>query len=188
MNMATKVHKIFISYHHGDSPQDGDKEYRDKLERILGNYGIAINHSVPYDAIGSDLMTETVRQKIRDEYIRDATVTVVLIGKNTWKRKHVDWEIGSTLRNTEYNPRGGLLGLILPSYDREDSTKYTYNTIPPRLHDNIQRGYALIHNWTEDPVTIQNWIHEAFDKRTTIDPDNSRKYFANNRSGYYWTD
>src|SRR5208337_4623169 len=99
-NMATQVHKIFISYHHGNTPYEGDKEYREKLERILATSGIAINYSVPYDAISSDLMTETVRQKIRDEYLRDATVTVVLVGKDTWRRKHVDWEIGSSIRDT----------------------------------------------------------------------------------------
>ena len=33
-----------------------------------------------------------MRQKIRDEYIRDATVAIVLIGPRTWQRKHVDWE------------------------------------------------------------------------------------------------
>ena len=96
--MVTQVHKIFISYHHGDTPYEGDKDYREKLEKILATSGIAINHSVPYEAISSDLMTETVRQKIRDEYLRDATVTVVLVGKDTWRRKHVDWEIGSSLR------------------------------------------------------------------------------------------
>ena len=34
----------------------------------------------------TSLKTATVRQKIRDEYIRDATVTIVLIGPRTWQR------------------------------------------------------------------------------------------------------
>ena len=58
----------------------------------------------------TDLKTATVRQKIRDEYIRDATVTIVLIGPRTWQRKHVDWEIGSSLRKSKRNPRCGLSG------------------------------------------------------------------------------
>ena len=37
------------------------------------------------------LKMATVRQKIRDEYIRDSTVTIVLIGLRTWQRKHIDW-------------------------------------------------------------------------------------------------
>ena len=53
------------------------------------------------------LKTATVRQKIRDEYIRDATVTIVLIGPRTWQRRHVDWEVGSSIRKTKKNPGVG---------------------------------------------------------------------------------
>jgi hypothetical protein len=186
--MPTKVHKIFISYHHGETSYDGDKEYREKLERILVTSEIAINYSVPYNSISSDLMTDTVRQKIRDEYLRDATVTLVLVGKDTWRRKHVDWEIGSSIRDTQLNPRAGLLGLILPTYPRIDSTKYNPNTIPPRLYDNIRCDYAKIYNWTDNPTYLQNWIHDAFNMRTKINPDNSRLYFGKNRSGDFWKD
>jgi len=186
--MATYVHKIFISYHHGEILGEGDKEYREKLEKILERTGIAINHSVPYDAIGSDVMTETVRQKIRDEYLRDATVTVVLVGKDTWKRKHVDWEIGSSLRDTTYNPRAGLLGLILPTYPRPAPGEYNPYTIPPRLWDNIDCGYANIYGWTEDPTALQNWIHYAFITKSSKNPDLSRQSFGKNRTGDSWKD
>ncbi|MDO8874269.1 MAG: TIR domain-containing protein [Methanoregula sp.] len=186
--MTTKVHKIFISYHHGETPYEGDKQYRERLEKILSTSGIAINYSVPYNAISSDLMTETVRQKIRDEYLRDATVTLVLIGKDTWKRKHVDWEIGSSIRDTQLNPHAGLLGIILPTYIRTDFTKYNSHTIPPRLYDNIQCGYAKIYNWTDNPISLQNWIHDSFTMRSSTIPNNSRSYFGKNRSGDTWTD
>ena len=56
------------------------------------------------------LKTATVRQKIRDEYIRDAAVAIVLIGPRTWQRKHVDWEIGSGIRKTKKNPPVWLVG------------------------------------------------------------------------------
>jgi len=186
--MTTNVHKIFISYHHGETPYEGDRAYRERLENILTTSGIAINHSVPYDAIRSDLMTETVRQKIRDEYLRDATVTVVLVGKDTWRRKHVDWEIGSSIRDTSLNPRAGLLGLILPTYPRADTTKYNPYTIPPRLYDNIQCKFASIYNWTEDPSILQRYIHDAFNNRNKINPDISRQYFGKNRAGDSWKD
>jgi len=186
--MVTNVHNIFISYHHGDTPTSGDRFYRERLEKILKTSGIAINRSVPYEAIDDDLKTETVRQKIRDEYLRDVTVTIVLVGKDTWKRKHVDWEIGSSIRETQYNSRAGLLGLILPTYPRIDPSKYTRYTIPPRLIDNVSNGYAALYNWLEDPVSFQNIIHAAFKRRTEIIPNNSRPYFGNNRSGDSWTD
>ena len=65
-------------------------------------------------------------------------MTVVLIGAETWKRKHVDWEIGASIRETEHNPRSGLLGILLPTYPRPhgEPNNYFPNTIPPRLYDN----------------------------------------------------
>ena len=58
-----------------------------------------MNRSTDGD-IDDSLATDTIRQRIRDNFIRDATVTVVLIGPCTWQRKYVDWEIGSSLRAT----------------------------------------------------------------------------------------
>ena len=37
--------------------------------------------------------------------------TVVLIGKCTWARRYVDWEIAATLRNFTNSARGGLIGV-----------------------------------------------------------------------------
>jgi hypothetical protein len=129
-------------------------------------------------------MTDSTRQKIRDEYIAGATVTVVLIGPETWKRKHVDWEISSSIKDTKNNSRCGLIGILLPTYTGYNSTANTYDqfTIPPRLFDNTKNGYAIIYLWNENPNSVQDWIHKAFERRTTIIPDNSFPMFSNNRS------
>ena len=142
--------------------------------------------SVQIGDIDPNLKTETLRQKIRDEYLRDSTVTVVLIGAETWKRKHVDWEIGASIRQTEYSPRSGLIGIILPAYPRLDQTKYDPYTIPPRLYDNIKCRFAEIYNWSEDLTDVQKWIHEAFERRNSVNPNNSFPLFTNNRSGDRW--
>jgi hypothetical protein len=107
-------HKVFVSYHHAR-----DQAYRDRFERLFAyDHDIMVSKSVQIGDIPTYLSTETVRQKIRDEYLRDSTVTVVLIGAETWQRKHADWEIASSIRHTEFNPRSGLLGILLPSYQR----------------------------------------------------------------------
>jgi hypothetical protein len=149
-------------------------------------HDIIVARSVQIGDLDPNLKTETIRQKIRDEYLHDSTVTVVLIGTETWKRKHVDWEIGSSIRHTPYNPRSGLIGIILPTYPRSDQSKYDPYTIPPRLYDNIKCGFASIYNWSEDAAFVQKWIHEAFERRNTVNPDNSFPSFANNRSGDRW--
>ena len=138
--------------------------------------------------------TEYVRQKIRDEYLRDSSVTVVPVGKQTWQRKHVDWEIYSSLRNTQYNPRSGLIGIILPTYPRADYQHYTHNTIPPRLSDNLKdrddgnEPFATIHNWSTDSNEIQQWLHEAFIRKDKITPINNRSMFGRNHVGDHWSD
>jgi hypothetical protein len=175
-------HKVFVSYHHNN-----DQWYRNKFEEIFSNqYDIMVSKSVQIGDIDSNLPTERIRQKIRDEYLRDSTVTVVLIGSETWKRKHVDWEIGSSLRNTQYNPRSGLIGILLPSYPRTDMTKYNPYTIPPRLEDNLENGFAKLYNWSDNAYEVQQWIHEAFNRRNKITPDNSFPSFKQNRSGAGW--
>ena len=96
-----------------------------------------------------NLATDTIRQKIRDEFIADATVTVVLIGPCTWQRKHVDWEIGSSLRDTRNNPRCGLLGILLPDHPDFGKRSYGEHLIPPRLADNCNGDdpFARIYDW-----------------------------------------
>lgn len=180
---AQTRHKVFVSYHHSN----GDQPYRNHFENRFANiHDMMVSKSVQIGDIDPNVATETIRQKIRDEYLRDSTVTVVLIGPETWKRKHVDWEIGSSIRQTQYNPRSGLLGIVLPTYPRSDQTKYNPYTIPPRLYDNIKCGYASIYNWSNDPASVQKWIHEAFEKRNTVNPDNSYPSFVNNPSGDRW--
>lgn len=179
--MATKVHKVFVSYHH-----ENDQGYRNKFEEILKNSGISVIKSVQMGDIDPGISTETIRQKIRDENLRDSTVTVVLVGTETWKRKHVDWEIGSSLRDTQYNSRSGLLGILLPTYPRASMKEYDPYTIPPRFYDNVKCEYAKICNWMTDPKSIQSIIHEAFERRNKVLPDNSYPSFGNNRSGDHW--
>lgn len=177
-------HKVFVSYHHAN-----DQAYRDRFEDLFGGqHDIMVSKSVQDGDIDEKLPAETIRQKIRDEYLRDSTVTVVLIGAETWKRKHVDWEIGSSLRETKLSSRSGLLGILLPTYPGYKERKYDPHTIPPRLFDNLENKFATLHLWNENPATVQQWIHEAFERRNKILPDNSRPSFAKNRSGTSWTD
>lgn len=187
-------HKTFVSYHHANDQAD-----KQSFDRRFGDrFDILERGSVDLGDIDPSYQTETIRQKIRDEYLRDCSVTVVLIGLQTWQRKHVDWEIGATVRETKHNPRGGLLGIYLPSYRqaypgvvqvRWDKTVVAYDpfTIPPRLHDNVQNGFATLHPWSDDPVEVQAWIHEAYLRKARITPDNSYPSFARNRTGAHWS-
>ena len=183
----TMKHKVFVSYHH-----DNDQGYREQFEQVCSD--AIVSQSVDIGDIDPNAKTEYVRQKIRDNYLRDSTVTVVLVGKQSWQRKHVDWEIYSSLRGTQYNPRSGLIGIILPTYPRPGPGKYTINTVPPRLWDNLKERddgkerFARIYPWSTNPNEIQQWIHEAFLRRDKIIPINHRPMYGKNHTGEQWQD
>lgn len=175
-------HKVFISFH------EQDIKYKEAFVRMMGKR--IVDRSVDTGNIDdTGLKTTRVRQIIRDQYIRDATVTIVLIGPRTWQRKHVDWEIGSSIRKTKRNPRCGLMGIVLPNHSSYGDKLVGPRLIPPRLADNWKGSdpYALIYDWPKPwaPARIAQWIHRAFVRRNGTQPDNSRVAFARNRTRDY---
>ena len=182
--MAARMpkHKVFISFH------ERDIKYKEDFVRMMGNR--IVDRSVDTGNIDdTGLKTATVRQKIRDEYIRDASVAIVLIGPRTWQRKHVDWEIGSSIRKTKRNPRCGLLGIVLPNHSSHGKKELDPHLIPPRLADNWAEGdsYALIYDWPKPwaPAQVAECIHRAFVRRNGTPPNNAREAFARNRTRDY---
>ena len=148
-------HKLFISYYHKD------EEYRDKFEELFGD--LFINKSVKLGDIDDDLSTEYIKRLIREEYISDASVVVVLVGKNTYCRKHVDWEISAGLLNN-----AGLIGLALPSHSSYNKKNYSEVNVPERLVDNLKSGYASLYDWTENRATMVGLIDKAFQKKSKM--------------------
>lgn len=53
------------------------------------------------DDIINSTDTNYVMRRIRELYLKDSTVTIVLMGKYTYTRRYVDWEIQASLRNGE---------------------------------------------------------------------------------------
>ena len=181
----TKRHKVFICFrHHGE-----DQEYKERFVKMME--GNVVDKSVgDGDIDDRNTKTAAVRRKIRDDFIADATVTVVLIGPCTWKRKHVDWEIGSSLRKTKKNPRCGLLGILLPNHPdfKKEPASRNPRLIPPRLVDNCKGDdpYARIYRWSGSPNEVnrvRQWVHQAFQRRDGTPPNNGRLPFRDNRKG-----
>ena len=176
--VTTTRHKVFVSFH------NEDEEYKTHFCKMLGTD--IVDKSVEDGDIDTDLKTDTIRQKIRDEFIADASVTVVLVGQCTWQRKHVDWEIGSSLRDTKNNPRCGLLGILLPSHFDYGKEKYRSKYIPPRLTDNCggKNAFGAIYDWPDPWSTsrVRKWIHSAFERKSLTVPENSRRQLVRNRT------
>lgn len=109
-NFGSAKHKVFISYHHKN-----DQSYKEKLLEINRVHQIFIDASVDTYDIDDNLPDERIREIIRDEYLRDSTVTILLVGLETKNRKHIDWELYSSMYDGKRNKKSGVFVINLPS-------------------------------------------------------------------------
>ncbi len=108
------MHKVFISYHHAN-----DQRYKNALVTLGEQHRIFVDRSVDTGDIDDELSDENIRTKVRDGYLRDSTVTIVLVGTGTKHRKHVDWEIHSSMYDGAVNKRSGIIIVNLPTIDND---------------------------------------------------------------------
>lgn len=169
--MTTVRHKCFITFH------QADKAYVDTFVNRFSDVMIprVLGISDLDEFIGSTDY-DYVMRRIREKYLSDSTVTIMLAGKCTWARKYVDWEIASTLRNDPVNKRSGLLGIKLPYLPAGPTT------VNDRFHDNITSGYAIFRSYPSTSEDLRRWIEAALVLRDTVTPDNSRALRQRNGS------
>jgi hypothetical protein len=151
--------KTFVSYYHKD-----DQEYRELFEKLFED--LIVSKSVEHDDIDSDNSDEYIKQLIQKDYLSDTTVLVVLIGPKTKCRKHIDWEISGALNLKVGDSYSGILGILLPSHPDYGKAECDEANLPKRLAANVKSGYAIIQDWTTDRSKMQNWIQEAYDRRS----------------------
>lgn len=104
------LHNTFVSYHHRN-----DQCFKDEFVEFGRCHGIFTDWSVNTGDISEALDSETIREIIRDDYLRSSTVTVLLAGTETKHRKHVDWELKSSMIDGPKNKRSGILVINLPT-------------------------------------------------------------------------
>ncbi|MCY4589994.1 MAG: TIR domain-containing protein [Alphaproteobacteria bacterium] len=104
------MHNVFVSYHHYN-----DQWYKNTLIEFGKHFGVFIDKSVDTGAIPEHLSDQAIREKIRDEHLRDSTVTILLAGVEAKGRKHIDWELYSSMFDGTRNKKSGILVVNLPS-------------------------------------------------------------------------
>ena len=194
------MHKVFISYHH-----DNDQRYKEDLVTTSNRYEVFIDRSVDTGDISDDMEDQTIREKIRDEYLRDSSVTILLIGTGTKNRRHIDWEIYSSMIDGKVNKKSGILVVNLPStgntnftaaHESEKPTVYPecqnwisineraeyerrYPYVPDRIIDNLLKKGALVSvtTWSKvcDPNNLRLLIDTAYEGRQSCEYDLSRQ-------------
>ena len=158
----TARHKCFISYHAADT---------DDVVKFLDDFGTefiakTVGVTDEDDFINSN-DTDYIVDQIRTRYLGDSSVTIVLVGQCTWARRYVDWEIYSSLHNSEHSKVNGLMGIALPSVVNGGPS------LPERLSDNVQRdalgypaGYARWWNYPTTASGLRDIIEDAYNART----------------------
>lgn len=154
--------KTFVSYHHAN-----DQAYKDALVTWAENEGLIRNFSVETGDIDESMPTQTIRRIIRDQYLRDTELTILLCGKETRYRKHVDWELKSSMIDGSINKQSGILVIDLPS---SRSTSWYTNFVGEK--ERIYPGYG---NWS----TI-----ETKSDFETLYPDMPRRILENMLAPY----
>lgn len=152
--------RAFISHYRGDKREvDAFIDYFGNQQGVFTPYVLGANDN---DDFINSTNTDYVMTQIRTRYLKDTTVTIVLVGNCTHSRRHVDWEIKSSLRQAEYTPNG-LMGIIL-------SSKGGNAYLPPRLEANWTKGhvncYARYWIYPRSVEELGQWIEDAYNART----------------------
>ncbi len=163
------MHKVFISYHHRN-----DQWYKERLVEFGKNYSIFMDRSVDTGDIPDNWTDEQIRRAIRDRYLRDSTVTIVLVGSETRRRKHIDWEIYSSMYDGSVNKRSGMVVVNLPGTSDyfnaphgDEEKRLLYPEIKLWVHVKERTEYERRYPYMPDRI-IDNLMHP--DVRISIAP------------------
>ena len=192
------MHKVFISYHHSS-----DQGHKEALVKFGESNSIFVDRSVDTGDIPDEWTDEQIRRAVRDRYLKDSTVTVVLVGTETRRRKHVDWEIHSSMYDGSVNKRSGIVVINLPgiseyfdaAYGNEEKrllypeiaswttinerTEYErrYPYMPGRIIDNLMKSDVKISVVPWERIngrTLEFLIEAAFHNRANCRYDLSQ--------------
>ncbi|VEB95724.1 MTH538 TIR-like domain (DUF1863) [Cedecea lapagei] len=185
------MHKTFLSYHHAN-----EQDLKDEIIEVFGGESF-IDKSVSDGDISVDVSDDYIMRTIREDYLEDTTVTVVLIGRETAQRPFVNSEIQASLWGD--NP-AGLIGVVRDELWDEVFTQVTCSNADCNCGINLRRissGYyeylpylikanhkmqKTVPHYTDEEVycsivkysnfisDCEGYINAAFKKRSIMEP------------------
>lgn len=167
--------RVFISHYKGD--RNEVDAFIQQYQHVFTPYVLGANDN---DEFIDSSNTDYVMSQIRAKYLKDTTVTIVLLGSCTHSRRYVDWELKASLRQGEHTPNG-VMSIILPSQG-------TSCWLPPRLKENWSagnlNGYCRHWVYPSSASQLREWIEDAYQARTNRAHliKNSQDMMKNNRS------
>ncbi|WP_245284477.1 TIR domain-containing protein [Bradyrhizobium sp. th.b2] len=149
--------RVFVSYHHR-----GDQLYYEEFSKVFHDGFEAITDNSLERRIDSADFGYIMRC-IRENHLKGSSCTIVLCGRDTPKRKYVDWEIEASLDQSM-----GLIAVLLPTlevFSNGGTAK------PDRLQDNIDSGYAewvWWHNLRSNPALLATIVERVNSKSSRL--------------------
>ena len=191
------MQKLFVRFQN-----DNYQKYKEGFVSWAEKNKVFIDGSVDMGEIPEDWDDQKIREYIRDEHLKDTTVTILLVGTETKNRKHIDWELYSSMYDGTVNKKSGIIVILLPSVKSEyytcahssEKTFYPETTqwmsidsreeyhrrypyLPERIIDNLLEPNAFISviNWDKlTPDILRQMIDNAYNSRATCTYDLSR--------------
>ena len=145
-------HACYVSF----APED-----REEAQQFMSTFD---NSGEVFLSRDPDLTEETVLsleeedkaiEFLQSTCLKDAQVTIVLLGKTTWNSYWHDWEIAATLAGGR-----GLLAISFPSVGSG------WAPAPSRLADNS--AYAVTHAYPPTPIHLAKWINAAAESTAPV--------------------
>lgn len=190
--------KAFISYHH-----DNDQRYKEHVS-YLADQGAFDDCSIKVGHIDESLPAKAIRKHIRNKYLRNTKVTILLCGTETQRRKHIDWELVASMASDKNNPKSGILVINLPTvcngawcaalgkeekkriypdctewgaYESRGEFMMDYPYMPDRIIDNLVRPDVDISivPWDRIENNVAN-LKFLVDKTAKVGPSNKYDY------------
>ena len=162
--MPEITEKIYLCYHSADQ-----REVEAFLEEFdyLNNLAVMRDGELDEDIVKGADKHEAIH-KIRERYLKDSTVTLVLLGPCTYTRRSVDLELLASLHygGDDFATSGeanrlpnGLLAVMLPSYNGQG--------FPSRLNENLsvapgeEEPYAEVIPYPENKAALADAVARA---------------------------
>ena len=136
--------KVFVSYDHDDT---------DQVNGFLGLRNLDVGVDFISHKLDREIQSksdEYKRRVIKEQHIRLASVTVVLIGVNYWMSKWSNWEIEDSV-----DEGNGLLAVALKGVSQA--------TLPSEFKKYHDAGLAKFWGW--EPHMFSSLIEEAYQNR-----------------------
>ena len=146
------MRNVFVSYAHR-LDQDAADDFRKKYGQSNMTFS---DRSLENKDLGY-LSDDTIKNVYIRPQLKQSSVTIVLIGKETGGRWWVDWEIYCSLRKSFGNERNGILGILLPNKE---------HNIPQRILENPNNSEII--KMPTSSKELEDAIERAYNRRYNI--------------------